>query len=312
MNRSDMEKRLQSLNTTADQALSGLEADRRLLLRIEKAAKEQTAPRPVRRMSWAPVLACAMMLMLCLPVGLRAMRKPQEQLITAQSAGSTPVTNELALNLPGDSLSIGRSGGTPDYRSIWADGSGTYPLVGVNGRYYRMLTTPSSLSSAVLGESLGTVSEFTTEPSLSDSDVILSNAASFGTEIFAVRGMKNTLVAAEVNGSMRLFQRVSFNGNALRGSESFEDTMQISGRIRAMEMSGVGTITDASLCNELFSLIVDCASYESSGSVSGKRSLLIELDNGLVVQMSVKDDNLSACGTWNCPEFIEAFEAAVQ
>ena len=35
-------------------------------------------------------------------------------------------------------------------------------------------------------------------------------------------------------------------------------------------------------------------------------------DNGLTVQMAVKDDKLSACGTWSCPEFIDAFTDAMQ
>ena len=51
--------------------------------------------------------------------------------------------------------------------------------------------------------------------------------------------------------------------------------------------------------------------YLEKNLASGRQSLLIELDNGLTVQMSVRDENLSACGTWSCPEFFEAFEEAV-
>ena len=124
--------------------------------------------------------------------------------------------------------------------------------------------------------------------------------------------MGGTLVAAEVNGSMRLFQRVSFNGNALRGSETLDDTLQISGHIASMELSDVGVITDADTCEQLISTLLDCATYESSATVSGRQSLLICLDNGLTVQMAVRDDSLSACGTWSCPEFFEDFQAALQ
>ena len=111
---------------------------------------------------------------------------------------------------------------------------------------------------------------------------------------------------------MRLFQRVSFNGNALKGSETLADVMQLSGHVASIELSGVGTITDASVCADLISLLLNDATYESSGSLSAKQSLLIELDNGLVYQFTVKNDKIASCGTWSCPEFFEAFEAACE
>ena len=303
---------LEQLSQTADRSLSGLEADRHLMLRIERAAAQP--PQPRKRKVWAPALACAMALVVCVAVTVPMLRQPrQDSLITSQAAGNGVAGSERALlNMSEDSVSIGQNGVAPAYRSIWEEGSGTFPLIGAQGRYYRMLTTPGSVSDSLLGTSLGTVAEFTTEPSLSGGDVLLSNAAAFGTEVYEITGMGGTLVAAEVNGSMRLFQRVSFNGNALRGSEALDDTLQISGHIASMELSDVGVITDADACEELLSTLLDCATYESSGTVSGRQSLLIGLDNGLTVQLAVRDDNLSACGTWSCPEFFEAFEAAMQ
>ena len=302
---------LEQLPAAADRALAGLEADRHLMLRIERAAQ---SPQPRRRKVWAPALACAMALVVCVAVTVPMLRQPtQDSLITSQAAGNGVVGNERALlNMGEDSVSIGQNGAAPAYRSIWVKDSGTFPLIGIQGRYYRMLTTPGDVSDSLLGSSLGTVAEFTTEPSLSGGDVLLSNAASFGTEVYEISGMGGTLVAAEVDGSMRLFQRVSFNGNALRGNETLADTLQISGHIAGMELSDVGVITDADTCDQLLDTLLDCATYESSGTVSGKQSLLIALDNGLTVQLAVRDENLSACGTWSCPEFFEAFEAALQ
>ena len=302
---------LEQLPAAADRALAGLEADRHLMLRIERAAQ---SPQPRRRKVWAPALACAMALVVCVAVTVPMLRQPtQDSLITSQAAGSGVVGNERALlNMGEDSVSIGQNGAAPAYRSIWVKDSGTFPLIGIQGRYYRMLTTPGDVSDSLLGSSLGTVAEFTTEPSLSGGDVLLSNAASFGTEVYEISGMGGTLVAAEVDGSMRLFQRASFNGNALRGNETLADTLQISGHIAGMELSDVGVITDADTCDQLLDTLLDCATYESSGTVSGKQSLLIALDNGLTVQLAVRDENLSACGTWSCPEFFEAFEAALQ
>ena len=74
----------------------------------------------------------------------------------------------------------------------------------------------------------------------------------------------------------------------------------------------MSAITDSETCETLFSTLTENASYESSGTVSAKQSLLIQLDSGLTLQLAVKNDKLSACGTWSCPEFLEAFEAALQ
>jgi hypothetical protein len=107
---------------------------------------------------------------------------------------------------------------------------------------------------------------------------------------------------------MRLFQRVSFNGNALRGSERLTDTLAVSGKVVSLELSGVGTVSNPYDCDALISLLLNSASYTSSGSLSSNQALLIELDNGLVLQMAVKGDRLAACGVWSCPEFFEEFE----
>ena len=109
---------------------------------------------------------------------------------------------------------------------------------------------------------------------------------------------------------MRLFQRVSFNGYGRLGRESLEDTLNISGHVIAMELTGVGTITDAAVCQRLLNTLFDCATYKSNGSINSRQSLIIELDNGLVVQLAVKSESVAACGVWSCPEFFEEFEDA--
>ena len=199
------------------------------------------------------------------------------------------------------------------YRSLWATGEGgTFPMVGINGSYYRLLTEPASVSDSLLGGTVATVDTFTTEPALTAKGSVMSNVVTEGTAVQQVKGMGDTLVAARVDGTLRVFQRVSFNGTALRGSEKLKDTLQLSGHIRSMSLSSVGTVSDAAECERLFSLLTVNAVYESSGSLTNRQSLLITLDNGLTVQMIVKGDKLAACGVWSCPEFIEAFEAAAQ
>ena len=52
------------------------------------------------------------------------------------------------------------------------------------------------------------------------------------------------------------------------------------------------------------------ADYQSTG-MSGKGSLQIGLQNGLTLQLLVGEDTVSACGTWSCPDFFEAFHEAM-
>lgn len=305
-------KRLEQLPEITEKALGGLTAGQHLKLRIEKAAAN---PQPQRRpvAAWAPVLACALVLAIALGVGIPALQpQPETGLISTQPAGQSGSGNEIALlDLNRNTVNIRQRISAAGEDSLWASGeNGNFPLIGVNGKYYRMLTVPQDADGALLGKSVGTVAEFTTEPALSGTDVILSNVAAGNTKVYGVSGMSGTLIAAEVDGQTRIFQRVSFNGSALRGKETLADTLQIAGHITAMELSGVGTVADPAACEALFATLLDCASYQSSGSVSGKQTLLITLDNGLALQLAVKNDKFSACGTWSCPEFFETFEDA--
>ncbi len=308
-------KTIERLPEAAERGLAGLTAGANLKYRIiHEAAKKEEAPVRSRR-SWVPALCCGLVVVLCgvfIPSAIS--RRQSNLLIVSQPAGEAteaPVLTAQNYGIASGALSAGVN--APSYRSIWESSqNGTFPLIGLNGAYYRMLTTPSSVSDSQLGASLGTVAEYTTEPALSDSSIILSNCSEAGTEVYGISGMSGTLVAAKVDGVTRLFQRVGFNGTALNGNESLSDTLQIAGHVTAMELSDVGTITDGNTISSLLTTMFSNASYKSSGSVSGSQSLLLTLDNGFTVQLAVKDDRFSACGTWDCPEFFEAFAAAVQ
>ena len=315
----DLEAILRTLLQEADRAMGGLEATPFMKAKIDRAVAEKRQPRSRFALpKWAPAVCCAaLVLVVAVFAAPLAQQTPEEQgsLIVSGVLGSDPTavpTGALTADLGDGDVFISANNANPGYRNIWSDvrSDGSFPLIGVNGKYYRMLTSPISVDSSLIGSSVGTISEYTTQPSLSGTDAVLSNTVAFGGTVYEIRGMGGTLVTAEVNGSMRLFQRVSFNGNALRGKEKLADTLQVSGKVIGLELSGVGTIIDPAVCERLLDTLLDCASYESSGSVSSKKSLLIELDNGLVLQMAVKGDNLAACGVWSCPEFIEAFEDA--
>lgn len=312
-------KRLGQLPEVVEQGLGGLTAGQNLKYRIERAAREGKKERRAVVPAWVPAVCCALVLAVGVIFALPQLTgQPQNAddagvVLLSQRAGDATDAPMMRGDLPAGSVQLSSTGSTPSYRSIWAKSSGgSFPMVGVNGRYYRMLANPSSIGDELLGGSLGTVAEYTTEPALSGTDVVMSNTVSQGETIYAISGMDGTLVAANVDGKYRVFQRVSFNGNSVKGSEDLSDTLQISGHVLAVELSDVGTITDQSTAESLVKTLLNNASFSSSGTVKGEQSLLIQLDNGLTVQMAVKDDKLSACGTWSCPEFIEAFQEAMQ
>lgn len=308
----DIDTMLRDLPQDANKALDGLTATPFLKARIDRAVEEAKQGKVRFALpKWAPALCCAaVVLVLALSFVPMGQEQPRT-LIDSDTLGATPTpATVMTADLTRGDVFISATSSKPGYRSIWSDvQNGSFPLIGVNGKYYRMLTSPHSVDSTLLGTQIAVVSEYTTEPSLSGTDVVLSNTATSGTAVYAVRGISsNTLLAAEVNGRFRLFQRVSFNGNALRGREQLSDTLSISGQVIAMELSGVGTVTDPAACEALLAIILRDASYESSGSISSRQALLIELSNGLVLQLAVKGDNLAGCGVWSCPEFFEAFE----
>lgn len=309
----DLEAMLRDLPSTANKAMDGLEATPFLKARIKRAVQEKKQGKVHFALpKWAPALCCAAVVLVLtlalLPIG----QSQPDTLISSNALGNpTPLPAQvLTADLNGGNVFISASSAKPGYRSIWSDvKNGSFPLIGVNGRFYRMLTSPHSVESSLLGNQIAVISEFTTEPSLAGTDGVLSNAAAAGTPVYAVNGVSDsTLVAAEVSGRMRLFQRVSFNGNALRGRETLANTLAVSGQVIALELSGVGTVTNPAACEVLIASLLNNASYESSGSISSRQALLIELDNGLVIQLAVKNDRLAACGVWSCPEFFEEFD----
>ena len=310
-----VEERLHTLPDIAEN--SGLEADEQLKRKILRAAREKASP---PRRVFVPRLAAALCAVAVL-IGAVAFALPalrgngptptDTPLIESYPAGSVTVGEKTALDVPAGSITI-RASKNPSYRSIWAPMSGgNFPLIGVNGRYYRLLTNPTSISGSLLGQALGTVDTFTSEPALANKNGVCSNVVAAGETVYAVSGMNGALAAANVNGQMRVFQRVSFADNALVGKEKLADTLMANSAV-ALELSGVGTVNDASTAQRLVNILVNNASFLRAGGSESNQSLLIQLSNGIVLQMAVNGERLIACGTWACPEFFEAFQEAMQ
>lgn len=293
----------------ADEALGGLKATPGLFNRAKMRAEGQSTKAkglPARR-----VLALAMSLVIL--VGGAALILPRLQQSKIHTVGTltagesqTDTLSEKA-DLPRGSLQLSKAPGPK--QGIW-EGSGhsNFPLLRLEGRYYRMLTNPSDVSS-LANANMGQVAVFTTEPALDGGSEALSNIASKGAVIYSFSGMGRSALAAQVNGQTRLFQRVSFAGNALIGGETLRDTLP-QGAV-ALQLSDVGTITDRDTVNALMNTLYSASEYQGNQTISGSQTLLLDYGNGIVLQMNVKGDSLSACGTWSCPEFIEQFMAAV-
>ncbi|MDD3212632.1 MAG: hypothetical protein PHY64_12775 [Eubacteriales bacterium] len=310
--------RLKQLPQIADHQLGGLNADPRLLAKIKIAASEG----PRRRVRLRPLLLGALAATLCLCVGLWAIpayiagSPSGASLLSSGSAGVSINGAEVrvrALDVPAGSISVGGTGkNSATYRNIFAqEKNGNYPLVMVGNAVYRLLISPTNMSDSLLGESLGEVTEYTVEPALSTGGIV-SNIVSAGETVYAVQNMKGAMAAAYVNGSLRVFQRVSFAGAAALGGETLKDTLTASQSVVAMELTDSGIVDDSATAQTLLSTLYRNAGYQNASFGSDdSRSLLLALDNGLIVQLMVGSDTVSACGTWSAPEFFTAFDEAV-
>lgn len=306
---------LDRLGPITDEMLAGLHADQQMKMRIREAAaarsgkQRKTMPRAL-----APALCCAALAFLCVGVlNLRGIEPvPQAAKISTIAAGD-PVAQSRGIQMAdlGDGASVGAA--IPKYASLFADGSSDIPLVAVDGAVYRMLTAPKTLSSSLCGAEVGRVSQMTEQPSLASSEAMnagLSNVAGEGTAIYSVKGLSSdTAVAAEVDGQVRMFQRVSYAGKG-PGKQALEDTLDVRGKVRKLELSGVGTLEGDS-ANLVIAVLLDHAALKSADASAKKQSLTMTLENGLKLQLGVSGDTLTGCGGWSCPEFFEAFEAAL-
>ena len=315
-------KSLDQLGPVADEMLGGLQADERMRLNIKRVAASGKARKtPVMR--YAPAICCAALAIACVgAISPRLNNKPAENTVmlaseiapvaidTIAAGEGVAFDGELMADL-GDNARV-RTAGAPA-QTLFAQGEGDIPLVTVDGAVYQMLVTPNDIGNSLLGGELGSVTLYDEQPSLASPKEMaagLSNAAEAGTTVYAVKGMAaSTMVACEVNGSMRVFQRVSYAGKGPAGA-SFEDTFGVRGKVKSAELSGVGTLEGAK-ANDVIAVLLDQAVLKSADATARRQTLTVTLENGLKLQLGVSGDTLCGCGGWSCPEFFEAFEAAL-
>ena len=302
------------LGPIADEMLGGLHADSRMKQRIEAAARQAQAPKRRALRTFAPALCCAALALCCVGVwGMQRGGQPGAAQIETIAAGegTTAVAGSTQIADLGDGARVGAA--APKNTSLFATADSDIPLVTVNGAVYRMLTSPKSLGSSLRGDAVGQIAEALAEPSLATAEQLsagVSNVAAQGASVYAVKGVSSkTAVAAEVNGQLRVFQRVSYAGKG-PGKETLEDTFDVRGQVATLELSGVGTLTGEA-ANDAIAVLLDHATLKSADMTARKQSLTVTLESGVKLQLGVSGDTVCGCGGWSCPEFFEAFEAAL-
>lgn len=308
------EHALTGLGPIADEMLAGLHTDPGMRGRILAAARQAQAPKRRVMRGLAPALCCAALAIAC--VGAWNMQRTDEPATAridtiAAGDGTVAIASQTQVADLGDGAKVSEA--VPKNTSLFATAENDIPLVTVNGAVYRMLTTPESLSSSLRGDEVGQIAEACAEPSLATAEQLsagLSNVAAQGASVYAVKGVSSaTAVAAEVGGRMRVFQRVSYAGKG-PGKETLEDTFDVRGQVKTLELSGVGTL-EGQAANDVMAVLLDNATLKSADATARKQSLTVTLESGLKLQLGVSGDTVCGCGGWSCPEFFEAFEAAL-
>ena len=182
-------KRLEHLPQMAQRQLGGLEATPVILAKAKLQAAEMRSPYRSGAVL-RPVLAVCCALVLC--IGAVAAFQPSGEpggaipepanVLDSHSAGTqiTPTEEPRSLgDVPSGAISMSagllRSSGT-----LFAElGNSTFPLITLDGATYRLLNSPDAISTSLLGEELGSVSEFNVEPALGSGSVV-SNAVARG------------------------------------------------------------------------------------------------------------------------------------
>lgn len=318
-------KSLDQLGPIANEMLGGLEADEKMRLAIKRAAEGgYTRKNPVKR--FVPAVCCAALALACVGIAAPRLNAGDNMDTPAVMLASEPVAvnidtiaagegaaypgGELVADL-GDNARMRKGGASA--QTLFASIEGDIPLVTVGNAIYQMLETPRDIGSSLLGGEVGSISMYDEQPSLASPKEMaagISNVAEAGTTVYAVRGMADsTMVACEVDGSMRVFQRVSYAGRGPAGA-SLEDTFSVRGKVKSAELSGMGTL-EGEKANEVIAVLLDNAALKSADATARRQTLTVTLENGLKLQLGVSGDTLCGCGGWSCPEFFEKFEAAL-
>ena len=308
--RVNMEEKLRALPQTADEMFSGLTA---APVSASQLRSKKSSVRAFTRSAWlkvaVPVCAAAVLVFVFLLPQFTAdnqkVPRPLPAVESIAAGNSTAATNIPArADIPIGSVTLS-GGSTTSFRNLFAGSSITsFPMIQLNGACYRMLNEPQTFSQSYLGNALGKVSAYTSAPTGRESGIV-SNAALEGETVYEIQSMSGAAVAARVNGSLRVFQRVS------RGSSqaipSSLGTLLGNARATGIVLSGVGQVTDSSAVKRLLKTLSSKSTYLSDNCSSTSQGLYITLENGITLQFYISGNTLMSCGAWSCSEFLDEF-----
>ena len=332
-------ERLDGLRTTADAAFSGLHADEAMRLRILRAAREGKAEQRLRWLSPAGLMPVACGLLI-LTVGGAAVLRGRQLTGANVPAGEVSTVSVNGLESEEGTLLLSDNGGqegasVSSLQSIRAGeaknekagarGAGisavvsegvenentlfeTYgreiPVICMNGAAYQLLKEPAELDSSLVGGAVGTVSLVTETPSLEvGSGETVSDCTENGANIYRVASLpETTAVAAEVDGKMRLFQRISYAGYGTENA-ALADLLGIRGQVSEISMSSGGTLS-GDVAEQALELLLDSAVCIADDAEPGTETVTFVLADGLQLQMTADGGTLVGCGAWQCPEFL--------
>lgn len=300
-----MDEMLKKLPETADSMMNGVEAGQELKNRIYQKAQgteEKTVRfRPARAI---PAICCALVFVFCIVYAVPSLVRGKDTDLTSQAAGVNVLDNQnMRADLPDGSLTL-LTGSVPSFKNLWSKASGAeFPMIRISGKTYRMLTAPGSLSSSRLGNAVGQVDDFSEHPVASG---VSSNAVQAGETVFAVKGVSGA-VAAKVSGKMRVFQRVSYDGQGRESGETLRSLLT-DGKVVSITLSGVGEASDESAVQALYAALADGATYQGADCRETSSTLLITCSNGVTLQLYTDGTDVMGCGRWNCPEFFAMFK----
>ena len=306
---------LSKLRQAVEHQLGGLTATSVMMNEIRKKASDKSVKpatfawrKPVTAIALCAV--CALLVFVLLPKPSDSENKsivltPEKSLTQSHHAGEAAEKTEgetsSTVSLVGQ-VSL-QTGSDPMQNTLF-DGrlDGDFSMLIVNGKVYRLLTSPKSVAHEDFGKYIDAVDEYNTTPSLATGNCV-SNVLQIGEGIYQTSDAIPGLIVAECNGIPRLWQRACYAGKAIKNGETLTDTLCAADQVESIEWLNHGCVSDED-AQQLFALL-SISDYIDANAYSGD-SVLIHMKNGFMLQLLMNGDTLCSCGTWNSTAFTEA------
>lgn len=323
-------KKPEELKQVTESVLANLTATEEMRSKIVYAAAQQKIGHAKDKkasglLRFVPTVCCCLALLVCVSVLIPKANNVIDQqsllpAITDMPAGNINPENDnhsrsgTELSSEGRKVvaGIGEQGifcDTVPGQNVKTDFDASEPqIVVLDGCIYRLIDHLFSPEQLKLSSTAGILSVRDSFSSLSEGNISGSTFLNADTEVYFVDGMNHAFVAAEYQGNMCVFQRVSLNHHGLLNNESIESILPDASHVISLEIPEKGSITDSDIIHQLISILSENAIPESNDSLNSGEFMILNLDNGLQYQFTLNQQRVSFCGTWLCPEFIGDLE----